>query len=50
MPLTISDDWLAASHMAEQEARLEIACRLYDAGKLNFPIATRWAGVIEARL
>ena len=45
MPLTISDDLLNASHMAEQDARLEIACRLYDAGKLTFPLATRWAGV-----
>lgn len=45
MPLTISDDLLNASHMAEQEARLEIACRLYDAGKLSFPLATRWAAV-----
>lgn len=31
--------------MAEPESRLEIACRLYDAGKLSFPLATRWAGV-----
>jgi predicted HTH domain antitoxin len=45
MPLTITDDLLIASQMAEQDARLEIACRLYDAGKLTFPLATRWAGV-----
>ena len=31
--------------MSEREAVLEIACRLYDAGKLTMPQATRWAGV-----
>jgi predicted HTH domain antitoxin len=45
MPLTISDEMLAAAGLSEDEARLEIACRLYDAGKLTMPEATRWAGV-----
>ena len=49
MPLTISDDLLTASQMAEHEARLEIACRLYDVGKLTFPLATR-GGVSVCRI
>ena len=31
--------------LSEEEAKLEIACRLYDAGRLSLPDATRWAGV-----
>ena len=45
MPLTITDDMLTSAGLSEQEAKLEIACRLYDAGRLNMPQATRWAGV-----
>jgi len=45
MPLTIPDDLLAEAGLSEREARLEIACRLYDAGKLTLPQATRWAAV-----
>ncbi len=45
MPLTIPDQLLDDAGLSEAEARLEIACRLYDAGKLTMPQATRWAGV-----
>lgn len=45
MPVTITDDMLTAAGLSEADARLEIACRLYDAGKLTLPEATRWAGV-----
>jgi predicted HTH domain antitoxin len=45
MPLTITDDMLTSAGLSEQDAKLEIACRLYDAGRLNMPQATRWAGV-----
>jgi predicted HTH domain antitoxin len=45
MPVTITDDMLSAAGMSEEEAKLEIACRLYDAGRLTMPAATRWAGV-----
>jgi predicted HTH domain antitoxin len=41
----ISDQLLADAGLSEREARLEIACRLYDAGRLTMPKATRWAGV-----
>ena len=45
MPLTIGDDLLAEAGLSERDARIEIACRLYDAGKLTMPAATRWAGL-----
>jgi predicted HTH domain antitoxin len=45
MPVTISDDLLIEAGFSEREARLEIACRLYDANKLTLPQAGRWAGV-----
>jgi len=47
MPLTIPDDLLAAAGLSERDARIEIACRLYDAGKLAIPAATRWTGLEE---
>lgn len=34
MPLTLSDDVLKQAGMSAEEARIEIACRLFDAGKL----------------
>ena len=34
MPLTLSDDVLQQAGMTADEARVEIACRLFDAGKL----------------
>jgi predicted HTH domain antitoxin len=43
MPLTIPDDLLAEAGLNERDARIEIGCRLYDAGKLTMPAATRWA-------
>lgn len=45
MPLTITDEELATAGLSESEARLEFACRLYDAGKLTMPAAARMAGV-----
>lgn len=43
MPLTIPDQLLAEAGFSERDALIEIACRLYDAGKLAMPAATRWA-------
>ena len=45
MPVTVSDQLLAEAGLSEAEAKLEIACRLYDAGKPTMPQATRWAGI-----
>jgi predicted HTH domain antitoxin len=41
----IPDQLLKDAGFSELEARVEIACRLYDAGKLTMPQATRWAGL-----
>jgi predicted HTH domain antitoxin len=35
MPLTLSDDVLKQAGLTAEEARIEIACRLFDAGKLD---------------
>jgi predicted HTH domain antitoxin len=45
MPLTISDDLLEAAGLSPGEARIEIACRMFDAGKLALWPAARWAGL-----
>jgi len=43
MPVVISDDTLHEANLTEQEARVEIACRLFDAGRLSLPAAGRLA-------
>lgn len=45
MPVTISDETLKAAGMTEPEMKLEIACRLFDAGKLNLWPAAQLAGL-----
>lgn len=50
MPLTVSDKLLADAGMTEDEARLEIACLLFDSGKLSLPAAVRWAGCSRTQL
>src|SRR5947207_15438964 len=50
MPLTITDEMLTSAGLSEQEAKLEIACRLYDAGRLSMPEAARWAGISRTEL
>jgi len=45
MPLTIPDDLLAEAGLTQRDARIEIACRLYDAGRLTMPAATGWTGL-----
>ena len=47
MPLVISDEMLRAAGMNEQEAKVEIACRLFDAAKLTIGHAARLAGLTE---
>ena len=44
MALTITDEQLRAMGMSAREAKTEIACRLFDAGKLGFHAAMRLAG------
>jgi predicted HTH domain antitoxin len=45
MAITISDDVLKEAGMSDGEALVEIACRLFEAGKLTLPLAARLAGV-----
>lgn len=45
MPLTLSDELLKQAGMTEDEARVEIACGLFDAGKLNLWPAAQFAGM-----
>lgn len=45
MPVTIPDEYLRQAKMSESEALIEIACRLYDAGKLHLWPAAQLAGL-----
>ena len=47
MPLLISDETLRAAGMDEREARVEIACRWFDTGKLSFGRAAALAHLSE---
>jgi predicted HTH domain antitoxin len=47
MPLLITDETLRAAGMNEQQAKVEIACRWFDSGKLAFGHAAAFAGVSE---
>jgi predicted HTH domain antitoxin len=43
MPLTLSDEMLEKAGMSADEARVEIACRLFDAGKMDLWPAAQMA-------
>jgi predicted HTH domain antitoxin len=43
MPLVISDAELQAMQLDEPHARIEIACRLFDAERLSLPAAAKFA-------
>ena len=45
MPVVISDETLRDAGLTEREALLEIACRLFGAGKLALRSAAKLAGV-----
>ena len=47
MPLLISDETLKALGMTEQEAKVEIVCRWFDAGKMSFGHAAEFAGLFD---
>ena len=47
MPLVISDELLRAAGMSEREAKIEIACKWFDAGKLTIGRAAGLAGTTE---
>lgn len=45
MPLIISDETLKLAGLTEREMKVEIACRLFDAGKLEVWPAAQLAGL-----
>jgi predicted HTH domain antitoxin len=45
MPLTIPDEILQSAGLSEAEARVEIACRRFDAEKLSLRPAAKWVGM-----
>jgi predicted HTH domain antitoxin len=45
MPVVISDETLQQAGMTEREALIEIACRLFDIGKLRLWPAAKMAGM-----
>ena len=50
MPLMISDELLQESGMDAEQARLEIACRLFETGRLSLWTAAKWAELRRAEL
>jgi predicted HTH domain antitoxin len=50
MSITISDELVKATGMNEREAMIEIACRLFQAGKLSLPLAARFAGLARGEM
>ena len=44
MSLTIPDEILKSTGMTEAEARVEIACRLYETEKISLQSAAQWVG------
>ena len=45
MALVITDEELSEAGLTDQEARLELACRLFDVGKLALWPAAKFAGM-----
>ena len=45
MPVVITDETLQQAGMTEREALIEIACRLFDIGKLHLWPAAKMAGM-----
>ncbi len=48
MPVVISDETLQQAGMTEREVVVEIACRLFDIGKLHLWPAAKMAGMSRA--
>ena len=45
MPLVIDDETLRAVGLTEREARIELACRLFESGRLALWPAARFCGL-----
>lgn len=50
MPLVITDEQLEALKMDERSARIEIACRLFDAERMSLPAAAKFAGLSRSAM
>jgi predicted HTH domain antitoxin len=50
MPLTITDEELQAAGVSAEEARLELASRLFQAGKLDLWPAAQLAGLTRVQM
>ncbi len=50
MPLVIADEVLQEAGLSEQEARIELACRLFDIGKLALFPASKLAGLTRTEM
>ena len=50
MPLTIPDSVLEQAGLTEQEARVEIAARLFQSGRLGLWQAAQWAGLSRVEM
>lgn len=48
--LTIPDDLLREAGLSEKDALVELACRLFDAGKLTLHSAARLAGLDRGQM
>jgi predicted HTH domain antitoxin len=49
MPVTIPDEVLKEARLTEREALVEIACRLFEAGRLDLAPAARLAALDRGR-
>jgi predicted HTH domain antitoxin len=50
MALTIPDSLLEQAGLTEQEARVEIACRLFQSRRLKLWAAAQWAGLSRVEM
>ncbi|HKI36001.1 MAG TPA: UPF0175 family protein [Gemmataceae bacterium] len=50
MPVVIPDEVLQQAGLSEREALIEIACRLFDAGKLYLPDAAKLAALTRVEM
>jgi predicted HTH domain antitoxin len=50
MSLTITDEQLQTAGVTEREAVTELACRLFDIGKLTLPAAAKFAGLSRVEM
>jgi predicted HTH domain antitoxin len=50
MPIVIPDEVLQQAGLSEREALIEIACRLFEAGKLQLPDASKLTSLTRTEM